>query len=96
MPKVPYTQENIDRCQCGKCPLYLSSACAKSKNATIDWESGELPPPNVIEGIYCAAAVGKSRCDDLDRAQACKCPTCPVWEDYELQDTYFCIHGAAR
>lgn len=96
MSKVAYNLENIERCQCGSCPVYLSSGCAKAKNATIDWESGQLPPPNIIEGIYCAVAVGKSRCDDLDKAQQCQCPTCPVWEDYDLKDTLFCINGPAR
>lgn len=95
MPKVDYTLENIEKCKCGSCPVYLSSTCAKAKNATIDWSPGNLPPANVIEGIYCAVAVGQSRCGDLDGTQACNCPTCPVWETYELDDTYFCIRGPA-
>lgn len=95
MSKVDYTQENIDRCQCGKCPVYLSSQCAKGKNATIDWTSGALPPADTIEGIYCAAAVGKTKCDDLNATLQCQCPTCPVWEDYDLSGTYFCARGPA-
>ncbi|MGI5861879.1 MAG: DUF2769 domain-containing protein [Myxococcales bacterium] len=93
---VDYAMKNIERCQCGKCPVYQSSDCAKAKNATIDWNSGELPPAKVIEGIYCAAAVGKSRCNDLDRSKSCLCPTCPVWEDYDLRGTYFCANGPAE
>ncbi len=95
MPKVDYIQKNIDRCQCGKCPVYLSSGCAKAKNATIDWNSGALPPSDVIEGIYCAVAVGKSKCNDLDSSKQCQCPTCPVWEDYELNGAYYCLRGPA-
>ncbi|HWV38790.1 MAG TPA: DUF2769 domain-containing protein [Vulgatibacter sp.] len=94
MAKVDYAMENVERCQCGKCPVYLSSACAKAKNATIaDWT--KLPRADVIEGIYCAAAVGKSKCDDLNETLQCQCPTCPVWEDCGLDDTSFCIRGGA-
>ncbi len=95
MATVPYTMENVDRCRCGKCPVYLSSPCAIAKNETITWTPGVLPPADVIEGIYCAEAVGKSRCDDLDASKSCNCPTCRVWEDYGLDSTHFCIHGAA-
>ncbi|AKU91768.1 DUF2769 domain-containing protein [Vulgatibacter incomptus] len=96
MAKVEFTLENIKRCQCGSCPVYLSSACAKGKNASIDWSSGKLPPAKVIEGIYCAEAVGKSRCDDLDSTLSCNCPTCPVWEECGLNETHYCIRGAAK
>ncbi len=95
MATVPYTMKNVDRCQCGSCPVYLSSPCAIAKNETITWTPGVLPPADVIEGIYCAEAVGKSKCNDLDPARNCNCPTCRVWGDYELASTHFCIHGAA-
>ncbi len=94
MSQVDYTLQNVERCQCGKCPVYLSSPCAKAKNATIDWSPGVLPPADVIEGIYCAAAVGRSRCNDLDAKLACNCPRCPVWKDYGLKGTLYCIRGA--
>ena len=35
MPHVEYTMRNIERCNCGKCPVYKSSDCAKARNATI-------------------------------------------------------------
>lgn len=95
MAKVLYSLENIEKCQCGSCPVYLSSACAKAKNATIDWSPGKLPPADVIEGIYCAEEVGSSNCDDLNRDLTCNCPTCPVWEECGLNQTHFCIRGAA-
>lgn len=94
MPKVEYTMENIERCESGKCPVYLSSACAKAKNATItDWT--KLPPADVIEGIYCASAVSKSKCDDLDSTLSCRCFSCPVYKDCGLSGGYFCIRGVA-
>lgn len=96
MPKVDYTVKNVERCQCGKCPVYLSSECAKAKNATIDWKPGVLPPADIIEGIYCAVAVGKSKCNDLDAELQCRCPTCPVWDDYGLNETLYCIRGPAK
>lgn len=95
MPRVLYTIQNIERCKCGSCPVYLSSARAKAKNATIDWSPGVLPPADVIEGIYCAEAVGKSKCGDLDGTKPCNCPSCPVWESCGLDDTYYCLKGAA-
>ena len=95
MAKVDYHLGNIERCQCGTCPVYLSSSCAKAKNATIDWSPRVLPPSDVIEGIYCAVAVGKSKCDDLDGSQRCKCPTCPVWGSYGLTETLYCLRGPA-
>jgi hypothetical protein len=74
--------------------VYRSSECAKAKNATItDWT--KLPPADVIEGIYCAAAVGKSKCGDLDSTLSCQCFSCPVYEEYALRDGYFCISGSA-
>ena len=96
MTTVDYTIKNVERCQCGTCPVYLSSGCAKAKNATIDWKPGVLPPAEVIEGIYCAVAVGASKCNDLDKTKACRCPSCPVWDDYGLTETYYCIRGPAR
>ena len=74
MPRVLYTVQNVEKCQCGSCPVYLSSPSAKAKNATIDWKPGVLPPADVIEGIYCAEAVGKSKCDDLDGTKAVQLP----------------------
>lgn len=93
MQTVEYTRENVDRCQCGKCPVYKSSQCAKDKNASIDWN--KLPPADQIEGMYCSPAVDKSACDDLDSMLACQCFSCPVFEECSLSDGYFCIRGAA-
>ncbi len=94
MPNVEYTMRNIERCHCGKCPVYKSSECAKAKNATItDWT--KLPPADVIEGIYCASAVGKSKCGDLNSKLACQCFSCPVYEECGLSEGYFCIRGSA-
>lgn len=94
MPNVEYTTKNVERCQCGKCPVYQSSACAKAKNATIDWE--KLPPADLIEGIYCASAVGKSKCNDLDSTLSCQCFSCPVYEECGLSGGFFCIRGSAH
>lgn len=58
-------------------------------------QSVMLPDPNMIEGIYCSQAVGKSECADLNGRLACVCPTCAVWQGYNLLTNYFCIHGSA-
>ncbi len=96
MARVDYTVENVDKCQCGSCPVYKSSPCAVAKNGTITWTPGVLPPADIIEGIYCASAVGKSDCSDQDGNKACNCPTCAVWEDNSLNSTYFCLKGSAE
>lgn len=93
MASVDYTMQNIERCQCGKCPVYKSSECAKAKNATIDWT--QLPPADLIEGIYCSSAVDKSKCGDLDATLSCQCFSCPVFEECGLTDGYFCVRGSA-
>lgn len=95
MPKVLYTLQNVEKCQCGSCPVYLASAKAKAKNASLDWSPGNLPPADEIEGIYCAEAVGKTKVDDLDGNKPCNCPGCPVWEECGLNGTYYCLRGAA-
>ncbi len=38
MPKVPDTQENMEKCICGRCPTYLQADCPKEKK----------------EGLYCS------------------------------------------
>jgi len=95
MAEVPYELRNVERCQCGKCPVYKSSPCAIAYNAKIDWSPGKLPDPKVIEGIYCATAVGKTKCNDLDATRPCLCPSCPVWDEAGLEQTYFCAKGPA-
>jgi glutamate synthase domain-containing protein 2 len=40
------------------------------------------------EILYCAEAVGHSRCD-ID-AKGCVCPGCLVWEENNLKEIYFC------
>jgi len=41
------------------------------------------------ETLYCAEGRGKSACDLLDRG--CLCGSCPLWDEYELKDGYFCM-----
>ncbi len=67
---------------------------SQAKNATItDW--AKLPRADVIEGIYCASAVGKSKCDDLDSTLSCQCFSCAVYDECDLSNGYFCISGSA-
>ena len=98
MPKVAYTYENMEKCQCGKCGVFQSSQCIKNRNATINWAPGYVPPAEAMEGIYCAADVSKSKCGDLDGSKQCVCPTCAVWDENGLAQArpsvYFCLRGA--
>lgn len=88
--KVEYSQENIDKCWCGQCPVQIGSACAKalyeaSKNLA------ELPPPEQLGGLYCST--GKAICDDLEFVNLCNCPSCLVWAENGLSSNHYCKLG---
>jgi len=67
----------------------------RQREERYDHRLDELPPPDVIEGMYCASDVGNSKCNDLDSMLPCQCFSCPVYEQCGLSDGYFRIRGAA-
>jgi hypothetical protein len=101
MARVEFTLENADKCQCPKCPVQASSNCAQEKiQKVVDRQqektTGEaVPDPEEMPGLYCAEAVGKSTCDDLDFEQACICSTCAVHQENGLMTGYYCRVGSA-
>lgn len=56
----------------------------------------EMLAPEQMIGLYCSSAIGKSSCGDLDGAKDCVCPTCRVWNENNLSQYKYCIHGDAE
>jgi hypothetical protein len=102
MARVEFTLENADKCQCPKCPVQASSNCAQDKIQNVmdmqrqDQPADEaVPDPQEMPGLYCAEAVGKSTCQDLDFEQTCICGTCAVHQENNLMAGYYCRAGSA-
>ncbi len=96
-PKVGFNKENIDKCICPDCPVQgecMEEARAKLK---VKKEKGVKPEPKDLKpiGMYCAQAVGTTSCDDLDEDKGCICPSCPLWSENDLQETYYCFKEEA-
>jgi hypothetical protein len=89
---VAYTQENIDKCWCGQCPVQVGSKCAAELYSAFK-DSGRLPAPERLGGLYCST--GKAICDDLSITNLCNCPGCLVWAENGLSANHFCALGSA-
>jgi hypothetical protein len=95
VPKVDITDDNIRHCRCPVCPVQTGSDCAKKNLNKINNSStaGEFDIDNASI-LYCS--IGKSSCTDLDANQNCYCPTCLVWNDYDLSQYKYCLRGDAE
>lgn len=93
MPAVAYTQENIDKCWCGSCPVQSKSKCA-SDLYQASKDMGHLPPPDRLGGLYCST--GKATCTDLQLVNLCNCPACLVWSENRLAHNHYCANGSAE
>ena len=104
MPIVDYNMDNAGKCQCAKCPVQADSACAQEKIQKMmqmkeqmqSMDGGGMPEPQMMPGLYCAEAVGKASCDDLDFAQGCICDTCLVHQEHNLKSYRYCREGSAE
>jgi hypothetical protein len=103
--KIPFTMENIKKCQCGKCPIQGESTCAQSKLQMMMKMMQQppspgmmIPQPEGVPGMYCST--GKATCTDLDYTKMCICGSCPIWTEYKLMQGkpmgYFCRDGKAE
>jgi len=45
------------------------------------------------EKLFCG--IGESKKADMMEERGCLCPTCQVFEKYDLADGFFCMHGEA-
>lgn len=93
MSKVEYTKENVEKCWCGSCPVQVQSTCARDLYEESK-KSNELPPPDRLPGLYCAA--GTATCTDLKLVNLCNCPACLVWSENRLSSNHYCKHGSAE
>lgn len=96
MPKVELDAKNLNRCLCPSCPVQAESECVRERmqgSVQPRPSEGEMPDPEMMIRLYCS--IGESSCQDLDGAQPCLCPTCPVWDDYDLNAQYYCLRGNA-
>ena len=92
MPEVAYTQENIDKCWCGKCPVQFESKCANDLFEEAE-KLDKLPAPERLGGLYCAT--GTTICTDVDFVRLCHCPACLVWAENGLASNHYCKMGSA-
>jgi len=92
MKPVAYTQENIDKCWCGKCPVQIRSTCATDLYDAAQALDG-LPEPERLGGLYCST--GKAICTDIEIVNLCNCPACLVWSENELASNHYCAQGSA-
>lgn len=95
MREVEYSQENVDKCWCGSCPVQSHSQCARDLFATAQRGENGLPEdPAQLAGLYCST--GKTVCDDVNFVNLCHCPACLVWSEHELASNHYCLHGSAE
>src|SRR5512138_824226 len=98
-PQVPFNNLNLEKCKCPKCPVQAKSKCVSDKLAGITEAVSNKPLIREdIPGVYCST--GMATCTDLDLSQACLCPTCAVFEGYDLRAgtpvNHYCRDGRAR
>ena len=100
MTTVPFNEENVMKCICGKCPVTKNSKCSKElmEKAHMMMKEGKKPSKKDIPGLYCAS--GKAHCKDLAFGEMCICGKCPLWTEYKLPNGmpmgYYCRDGAAK
>lgn len=90
---VAYTQENIDKCWCGNCPVQIRSACAKDLYEASK-QDDHLPAPERLGGLYCST--GRTICDDTVPTNLCNCAACLVWAENGLASNHYCVRGSAQ
>jgi hypothetical protein len=93
MRTVEYTQENVDKCWCGQCPVQQNSSCVADLSEKMQ-NSRDTPPPDQLPGLYCAT--GRAHCGDLEAVNMCNCPECLVWGEHQLGTNHYCAFGSAQ
>jgi hypothetical protein len=95
MQPVEYSEDNVNKCWCGQCPVQKESSCAKDgfQEASKDLEQHKMPDPKDMPGLYCST--GKATCDDLKPVERCLCSECLVWGEHTLPANHYCVQGSA-
>lgn len=88
MSRVDVNETNLKHCRCPVCPVQKNSECVQEKLK-------QTSSPDRLNGAMLYCSIGKSQCHDLDGSEGCLCPTCLVWEQYNLDSMYYCLRGSA-
>lgn len=87
MSIVEKTKENLEMCNCLKCPSYTTSCKVKEMpHNMLDMFKG-IENIDGLENLFCAYT--KSRCIEEDKG--CLCNVCRVHDKYDLKDGHYCI-----
>lgn len=91
MSTVTRTKENLQKCQCMKCPTYTFMCKVKSMPSNIMAMMSDIGKKDHMEAMYCA--FDKSKC--IDEEKGCICMTCELFKEYNLDKAYYCLGGKA-
>jgi hypothetical protein len=103
MSNIEFNVPNIKKCLCPECPVQSSSRCIEGRKRLFleiaySSESGMYFERERVPGLYCTT--GMAYCQDLNFNKICKCPQCPIWNEYELNKgkskSYYCQKGKAQ
>lgn len=90
MPKtVARTGENLERCQCMKCPSYTFMCKVMNLPSNVVNMIGEIDKVEHMEGMFCA--FGKSKC--IREEKGCICMTCEIYKENDLDKAHYCLGG---
>jgi len=95
--RVPFTRDNVKKCSCPSCPVQTISQCMIEKIVKPEALKIDAAKLQEIPAVYCSQ--GQATCTDIDTTKSCICPTCQVFEKYELAKgepvEYYCRDGKA-
>jgi len=89
MTQVERTKKNIFSCQCKFCPSYSAGCLLKAapQMAKVFLVPGSLKKETQLENLFCAYPASKC----IKEKKGCKCPSCPVQKEYDLNGAYYCL-----
>jgi len=91
MPAVAKTKENLMKCLCMSCPTYTEECKAKAKPELEELKEGNMDRTHA-EAMFCAYE--ESNC--LSEEKECLCPTCVLFTEYNLENSYFCMKTGGK
>ena len=92
MPQVEKTKKNLLKCKCKSCPSYTFTCKLLGMPGNMILLMGSMDKKVEAETLFCAYA--KSQC--ITEAKGCNCPGCDVYEEYNLDNTYYCLEAGGR
>lgn len=93
MTDVKKSKKNLLRCRCKFCPSYSFGCLLKAgpSMAKVFLLPNGPEKEEHVESLFCA--YGSSHC--IKEKKGCKCPSCPVFKEYQLDKMYYCLGGIA-